>query len=155
MKREYGMTAWCFSIAYSHCLESDTKPSADISSLKPKCCLTNVAEAVTSFPITRRRLPRILIDNLPAVECMGVLGFITKTCLYLLHCFSNLALHIGSSFGRASGKLHRPPFSAPRNIIEEQLHLSYFTDLRLNYLIRKLANARIANACLPRIINGN
>lgn len=75
--------------------------------------------------------------------------------LFSPHYLLNLSLHLGSYLGRTCGNLAIPLFSIPCNILQEQFHLGYFEDLRLNDSIGQFSNAWIANTCPSSIVYGN
>ena len=98
----------------------------------------------------------VISNFLAANPLPGITPFEARSlAIHLLHRLSYLALHLGRYFCGASGKFRRPPFSILLNIIDEQLHLGYFANLRLNDLIRQLANPWIANARLSCVVDGN
>lgn len=62
----------------------------------------------------------------------------------LPHCLLYLTLHLRRYVGGACGKLCCSPFSILLNVLDKQLHLGYFADLRLYDLVCEFANPWIA-----------
>jgi hypothetical protein len=73
----------------------------------------------------------------------------------LLHCFPDPPFHLRRHLGGASGQLGGAPLAGAFNVLDEQLHLCDLADLRFDDLVRQLANAGVADARLPRIIDGD
>lgn len=95
--------------------------------------------------MTERRFADALGGNPPQnyerffVPAIGA-PLATDLSLFLLHRFPNLEFHLRGHLGGASGKFGRAPFAIARYIVNEQFHLAYLADLRLNNFVCQLTN---------------